>query len=378
VGGFDALLGGRAGAGSIPLPPNTAEVGPVAARPATGVARRAPGQPPPRPGGADPGPARPVGLVGRVGTSGPRPAVSVSSALARLAETVSAYLALTKPRIVELLLITTVPAMLLAARRHGTPIDLGWLGLVLATLVGGALGAGAANTLNCVLDRDIDAVMNRTRRRPIPSGRVRTDRAAAFAIILGLAAAVELAVLVNVLAAVLTIGAALFYVVVYTAVLKRRTPQNIVIGGAAGALPPVIGWAGVTNDLSPTAILLFLIVFWWTPPHFWALSLGLVRDYARAGVPMLPVVRGVPETRRQIVRYSLGLVAVTLALWFVAGMGPLYGAVAVGLGARFIVQARRLDRDGTPAGAMRLYHASIAYLAALFAAIAVDALLFAS
>ncbi|MER3418483.1 MAG: protoheme IX farnesyltransferase [Chloroflexota bacterium] len=287
-----------------------------------------------------------------------------------------AYLALTKPRIVELLIITTVPTMLLAARRQGLPLDLPWLGLVIATVVGGALGAGAANALNCVLDRDIDAVMNRTRRRPIPSGRIRPGRAAAFGLALGLAAFVELALLVNLVAAALTIAAALFYVVGYTAILKRRTPLNIVIGGAAGALPPVIGWVAVTGGPSLAAILLFLIVVWWTPPHFWALSLGLVRDYARAGVPMLPVVRGVSETHRQIVRYSLVLVGLSLGFWLVAGMGPLYGGAAVVLGARFVEEARRLEREGTPAGAMRLYRASIGYLGVLFAAIALDALIF--
>lgn len=370
MGVFDALLGGRfvVGAG-VELPRGSAEA-PSAAAESVVVA------PPdfdlPSAGLRHGGATEPsVGWARRA-----RAAVSLRAGA--VAGTARAYLALTKPRIVELLLITTIPAMLLAARRHGVPIDLGWIGLVAATLVGGALGAGAANTLNCVLDRDIDAVMNRTRRRPIPSGRVSADRAAVFGIALGAAAAVELTVLVNPLAAALTIGAALFYVVVYTAVLKRRTPQNIVIGGAAGALPPVIGWAAVTNDLSLAALFLFLIVVWWTPPHFWALSLGLVRDYARAGVPMLPVVRGEAETYRQIVRYSLGLVVLSLGLWAAGGMGPLYGLAAVALGARFVIQALRLQRDGSPAGAMRLYHASIAYLAALFGAIAVDALLFVS
>lgn len=361
MGVFDALPGVRAaGEVSLPsLPSSSIEAHPSPAAEAVAIT-------------AD---IRSQGATGRWAS---RVLNSVPLWRTASARTVDTYLALTKPRIVELLLITTVPAMLLAARRHDVPIDLGWLGLVAATLVGGALGAGAANTLNCVLDRDIDAIMNRTRRRPIPSGRVRPDRAAAFGIVLGTAAAVELSVLVNTLAAALTIGAALFYVVVYTAVLKRRTPQNIVIGGAAGALPPVIGWAAVTHDVSLAALLLFLIVVWWTPPHFWALSLGLVRDYARAGVPMLPVVRGEAETYRQIVRYSLGLVVLSLGLWAAGGMGPLYGLAAVVLGVRFVVQARRVQREASPAGAMRLYHASIAYLAALFGAIALDALLFVS
>lgn len=303
---------------------------------------------------------------------------AVRARLARLVQTVRAYVALTKPRIVELLLITTVPTMLLAARRQGLPLDLAWLGLVAATVAGGALGAGGANALNCVLDRDIDAVMNRTRRRPIPSGRVSPGRAAAFGLGLGAVAFAELALLVNVTAAGLTIAAALFYVVGYTAILKRRTPLNIVIGGAAGAVPPIVGWVAVTGAPSLAAILLFLIVVWWTPPHFWALSLGLVRDYARARVPMLPVVRGVAETTRQIVGYSLGLVGLSLGFWLVAGMGPLYGAAAVILGIRLVTAARCLEREATPVAAMRLYRASIGYLGALFGAIALDALIFPS
>jgi protoheme IX farnesyltransferase len=367
VGVFDALLGGRFAVGAgVELPRRSAEApSAVAGDSVTPFDFDLPSARLRNRGATE----LAAGWAGRARPAASRRAETV-------ARTVRAYLALTKPRIIELLLITTIPAMLLAARRHGVPIDLGWLGLVAATLVGGALGAGAANTLNCVLDRDIDAIMNRTRRRPIPSGRVRADRAAVFGVALGAAAAVELSLLVNPLAAALTIGAALFYVVVYTAVLKRRTPQNIVIGGAAGALPPVIGWAAVTNDLSLAALFLFLIVVWWTPPHFWALSLGLVRDYARAGVPMLPVVRGEAETYRQIVRYSLGLVGLSLGFWLVAGMGPLYGAAALVLGVRFVEEARRLPDEGTPAGAMRLYRASIGYLGALFGAIALDALIF--
>lgn len=321
----------------------------------------------------------------RIAPLGPLPAVAGVGSLraaagrkwAAIEATVRAYLALTKPRIVELLLVTTVPSMLVAARRVGSPLDLEWLGLVGATLVGGALGAGAANTWNCVLDRDIDAVMQRTRRRPIPSGRIGPGRAAVFGLALGFVAFVELALLVNLAAAVLTIAAGLFYVLVYTAYLKRRTPLNIVIGGAAGALPPVIGWVAVTGSVSPTALLLFLIVVWWTPPHFWALSLGLVRDYARAGVPMLPVVGGEAETYRQIFRYSLGLVALSAALWYVGGLGPLYALAAVLLGIAFVQRARILRRDGGGARAMQLYHASIGYLAALFAAMALDAIVFA-
>ncbi|HYU49887.1 MAG TPA: heme o synthase [Candidatus Limnocylindria bacterium] len=289
------------------------------------------------------------------------------------ADTIRAYVALTKPRIIELLLVTTVPAMILAAR--------GWprLDLVWWTLLGGSLAAGSANAINCYLDRDIDELMARTRRRPLPAHEVEPDRAMLFGLALGLISFVELAWFVNLVSAFLALLAIAFYVVVYTLILKRTTPQNIVIGGAAGALPPVIGWAAVTGNVGLPALLLFALVFYWTPPHFWALSLRIRKDYAAAGVPMLPVVRGVPETTRQIGLYSILLVAISLVLWSVARMGLVYLATATVLGAIFLWQAYRLWRagsspEGSTAGAIRLYRYSITYLSLLFLAVAVDAL----
>lgn len=285
-------------------------------------------------------------------------------------DTVRAYVALTKPRIIELLLVTTVPAMIMAA--HGIPP----LGLILATLVGGSLAAGSANAINCYLDRDIDLLMTRTRRRPLPAQEVEPDRAVVFGIVLGVLAFVELTLLVNLLSAFLAVLAIAFYVVVYTMLLKRTTPQNIVIGGAAGALPPVIGWAAVTGHVGLTALVLFLIVFYWTPPHFWALSLRIAKDYKAAGVPMLPVVRGVPETTRQIAVYTVLLVAISLLLVAVGHLGLIYLVAAVGLGGAFVYQAFALWRDGTTARAIRLYKFSISYLTLLFVALALDALVF--
>ena len=225
-----------------------------------------------------------------------------------LRDTVTAYYRLTKPRIVLLLLITTVPAMLLAA--EGLPS----LWLILATLVGGALAAGSANSINMYLDRDIDAIMRRTRQRPLPSHAIAPEHALRFGFVLGAIAFYFLAVVVNVLAAVLALSAIAFYVFVYTMWLKRTTAQNIVIGGAAGAVPALVGWAAVTGTLAWPAVVLFGIVFVWTPPHFWALAMRFSGDYAAAGVPMLPVVRGEAETRRQILLYSLVLFATTLAV----------------------------------------------------------------
>jgi len=288
-------------------------------------------------------------------------------------DTVRSYIALTKPRIIELLLVTTVPAMFLAA--HGWPrLDLVWW-----TLVGGSLAAGSANAINCYLDRDIDGLMARTRRRPLPAHEVEPERAVVFGIVLGVLAFVELVWFVNLISAFLALLAIAFYVVVYTMILKRTTPQNIVIGGAAGALPPVIGWAAVTGNVGVPALLLFALVFYWTPPHFWALSLRIRKDYAAAGVPMLPVVRGIPETTRQIALYTVLLVAISLVLWSVARMGAIYLGSAIILGAVFLWQAYRLWRVGTSAeastaGAIRLYKYSITYLSLLFLAIAVDAL----
>ena len=292
---------------------------------------------------------------------------------------VRAYIALTKPRIIELLLVTTVPAMVLATR-WVPGLDWGdWGWKVVWTLIGGTLAAGSANAINCYLDRDIDSLMTRTRRRPLPAHQVEPENAVVFGIALGVVSFALMAWTINLLAAFLTLLAIGFYVVVYTMLLKRSTPQNIVIGGAAGALPPVIGWVAVTGNVGIPALILFAIVFYWTPPHFWALSLRIRKDYAAAGVPMLPVVRGIPETTRQIALYTLLMVAISLVLWPVARMGLVYLGAAVGLGAVFVWQALALWRRGSSEeastqGAIRLYKYSISYLSLLFVAIAVDAL----
>ncbi|HET7473471.1 MAG TPA: heme o synthase [Candidatus Limnocylindrales bacterium] len=298
-------------------------------------------------------------------------------------DTIRAYIALTKPRIIELLLVTTVPAMVLATRQV-PGIQLGhWAWLTVWTLVGGTLAAGSANAINCYIDRDIDELMNRTRRRPLPARQVEPERAVVFGLALGAAAFAVLAFFVNLLAAFLGLLAIAFYVVVYTILLKRSTPQNIVIGGAAGALPPVIGWAAVTGNVGVPALILFALVFYWTPPHFWALSLRIRKDYAAAGVPMLPVVRGIPETTRQIGFYTILMVAISLVLFAVARMGPIYLAAAVVLGALFLRQAYGLWRragseEESTAGAIKLYRYSISYLTLLFAAIALDTLVVAA
>jgi protoheme IX farnesyltransferase len=289
-----------------------------------------------------------------------------------LRDSVRAYVALTKPRIIELLLVTTVPAMVLAQRGVPSLALIGW------TLVGGALAAGSANAINCYLDRDIDLLMARTRRRPLPAHEVDPANAVVFGVVLGVISFAVLAWFVNLLSAFLALLAIAFYVFVYTLMLKRTTPQNIVIGGAAGALPPVIGWTAVTGNIEIPALILFALVFYWTPPHFWALSLRIRRDYEAAGVPMLPVVKGIAETSRQIVLYSLVMVAISLVLWVVARMGWIYLAAAVVLGILFIRQAVVLWRQGTSpeastAQAIRLYKYSISYLALLFAAVAIDA-----
>jgi protoheme IX farnesyltransferase len=296
-----------------------------------------------------------------------------------LGDSVRAYIALTKPRIIELLLVTTVPAMVLATREVPGIDWTNWGWLVAWTLIGGTLAAGSANAINCYLDRDIDELMARTRRRPLPAHQVEPERAVVFGIVLGVISFAVMAYFVNLVAAFLTLLAIAFYVVVYTIMLKRTTPQNIVIGGAAGALPPVIGWAAVTGNVGIPALLLFAIVFYWTPPHFWALSLRIRKDYAAAGVPMLPVVKGIPETTRQIALYTVLMVAISFVLWAVARMGVVYLVAAAVLGAMFLWQAYRLWRHGTSeeastAGAIRLYRYSISYLTLLFAAVAVDAL----
>jgi protoheme IX farnesyltransferase len=295
------------------------------------------------------------------------------------AQIIRAYVALTKPRIIELLLVTTVPAMVLASRQvPGIALgEFGWL--TFWTLVGGTLAAGSANAINCYLDRDIDLLMARTRRRPLPAHQVEPEQAVVFGIALGVVSLVLMAWFVNLVAAFLTLLAIGFYVVVYTILLKRSTPQNIVIGGAAGALPPVIGWAAITGSVGLPAILLFALVFYWTPPHFWALSLRIRRDYEAAGVPMLPVVRGIPETTRQIGLYTVLLVAISLVFFAVGRMGSIYLGAAIVLGAIFLWQAYRLWRVGaseeqSTAVAIRLYRYSISYLSLLFLAVAVDAI----
>jgi protoheme IX farnesyltransferase len=280
------------------------------------------------------------------------------------------YVTLTKPRIMSLLLITGLCAMFVGAQ--GAPRAL----LVLVTMTGLALACGGASALNHVLDRDIDKLMGkRTRARPLAAGRMPASRALEFGLTLSAFSFVLLASLVNVLAAVLALVGNLFYVLVYTRWLKRTTPQNIVIGGAAGAVPPLVGWAAATGNLTLPALWLFLIVFFWTPPHFWALALLIRRDYEAARIPMLPVVRGVRETTRQIVLYSLVLVAVTVVPFVWGPLGVVYLGAALALGAAFLLLAVRLRREATPRQASVLFHFSLLYLALLFAAMAVDPLL---
>ncbi len=294
-----------------------------------------------------------------------------------------ALIALTKPRIIELLLVTTVPTMLLAQR--GLPS----LRLVLVTLVGGTLAAGSANTINCYIDRDIDAVMKRTSRRPLVNkqGVITPTEALVWGIALGAGATALLGLMANWLAASLADAAILFYVFVYTLLLKRRSPSNIVIGGAAGCFPVLVGWAAVKGTVAIPAIVLFTVIFLWTPPHFWALAMKFRKDYAAAGVPMLPVVAAPAQVTRKIVWYSYAMVAATLAL--VPYAGWVYGAGALGLGGWFLVEAHRLHAQvvrasAAPAAAtaaserpvpMRLFHLSIAYLTQLFTAVAVTAIL---
>jgi heme o synthase len=282
-------------------------------------------------------------------------------------QSAKAYFLLTKPRIIELLLVTTVPTMFIAARGVPSP----WL--MAATLFGGALSAASANVLNCYLDRDIDALMRRTARRPLPAHRVEPGDALRFGLVLGVAGFVWLWATVNLLSAVLATSAILFYVFVYTIGLKRRSTQNIVIGGAAGAVPVLVGWSAVTGRVDLPALVLFAIIFYWTPPHFWALSLRYKDDYAAAGVPMLPVVRGAKETSTQILYYTVLLVAVTLLLYPAGRMGALYLAAAVALGGAFIWRALELRRDLDGRRAIRLFSFSNTYLALLFGAMAVDA-----
>ena len=285
-------------------------------------------------------------------------------------DTVRAYVALTKPRIIELLLVTTVPTMVLAA--GGLPS----IWLMVAVVLGGTLAAGGANAINMYVDRDIDDIMRRTRHRPLPRHAVPPRHALAFGIGLSVVAFVFLVLTVNLLSAVLALSATAFYVFVYTMWLKRTTPQNIVIGGAAGCVPVLVAWAAVTGEVGLPALVLFAIVFYWTPPHFWALALRYRGDYAAANVPMLPVVRGEAETARQIVLYTIALIAVSLLLLPAAGMGWLYLVAAIVLGAVFLVYAMRLRADAANGrAAIRLFRFSISYLTLLFAAVAADALI---
>jgi protoheme IX farnesyltransferase len=285
-------------------------------------------------------------------------------------DSLRAYLALTKPRIIELLLVTTVPTMVLAQRGVPSP----WL--MCAVILGGSLAAGGANTINMYLDRDIDDLMRRTRHRPLPRHVIAPARALVFGIALSLASFAWLTITVNLLSALLAASAIGFYVFVYTLWLKRSTPQNIVIGGAAGCVPVLVAWAAVTGTVQVPALVLFAIVFYWTPPHFWALALRYRGDYAAASVPMLPVVRGEAETARQIVIYTILLVVVSLLLFPAARMGLIYLVAAVLLGAGFIWYAVRVMRDTTDGrAAIRLFRFSISYLTLLFAAVALDSLM---
>nr|WP_238154609.1 MULTISPECIES: heme o synthase [unclassified Ornithinimicrobium] len=286
------------------------------------------------------------------------------------------YVSLTKPRIIELLLVTTFPVMFLAER--GVPSV--WL--IVATLIGGSLAAASANTLNCVLDRDIDAQMQRTANRPLVTGTIPVRNAVVFGAVLGVASVLWLGLVVNWFSAWLALGAILLYVVFYTMVLKRRTSQNIVWGGVAGCMPVLIGWSAVTNSLSWSAVILFLVVFFWTPPHYWPLSMRFREDYANAGVPMLPVVAEDTAVGRQVVLYAWATVLASLVLIPVAPMGWVYAVVAVVSGALFVVESHRLHSrakagvTGKRLGAMRLFHYSISYLTLLFLGVAVDPLLY--
>jgi protoheme IX farnesyltransferase len=289
---------------------------------------------------------------------------AVTSETSRLRQVLSDYFELTKPKVQSLLLFTTVATMYVA----GDPP----LGLVLLTCLGGALSAGGAGAINHWYDRDLDAQMARTAQRPIPAGRISPRAALTFGILLGTGSFVLLTLTVNVLAALFALAGFLGYVLVYTVWLKRSTPQNIVIGGAAGAVPPLVAWSAVTGSLDGAALYLFAIVFYWTPPHFWALSLLMKNEYAKAGVPMLPVVRGEEETRWQILLYTLLLVAVTLLPFAGQLFDGIYLIAALGLGGTFALLAVLLRRRKDRRSALRLYLFSLAYLALLFTAMVVD------
>lgn len=281
---------------------------------------------------------------------------------------ISAYVALTKPRIIELLLVTTVPAMVVAAE--------GWPGtrLVIMTVLGGSLAAGGANATNMYIDRDIDRIMERTKGRPLVTGEVQPVPALVFAISLQAIAFALLWVEVNLLAASLALGAGLFYIFVYSLWLKRSSTSNIVIGGAAGSVPPVIGWAAVTNSVELPAVVLFVLVFLWTPPHFWALAMRYADDYSAADVPMLPSVASNDTTTAKILAYSVAVLLSALAFWPAAGLGPIYGVAATFASGLFVLHAARLRKDPTPKQAMRTFGFSITMLTVAFAAMAIDEL----
>ena len=281
-------------------------------------------------------------------------------------QTIANYVDLMKPHVTVLLLGVTAAAMAIA--KQGLPPLL----LVIPTLLGGAMAAGSANCINCYIDRDIDQIMGRTQRRSLPSGRVEPRQALVFGIILGVAAFIILTVFVNLLSALLACSAILFYVFVYTLGLKRTSTQNIVIGGAAGAVPVLVGWAAITGTVGIPAVWLFAIIFFWTPPHFWALSLLIQKDYEKANIPMLPVVKGAAETRRQILLYSLLLLALTLGLFAFGIMGYFYLVGAGVLGGGLLYLALRLWRNQSKKSALTLFWYSNMYLAAIFAIMVLD------
>lgn len=293
---------------------------------------------------------------------------------ARIASRVGAYVALTKPRIIELLLVTTLPTMILAER--GFPS----IWLVVATLIGGTLAAGSANALNCYFDRDIDVVMHRTKRRPLVTGEITPRAAIIFGLVLGAISVLWLGFFVNWVSSLLGFIAIFFYVVVYTVILKRRTSQNIVWGGAAGCMPVLIGWAAVTGSLTWAPLVLFGIIFFWTPPHYWPLAMRFRKDYAAAGVPMLPVVADDARVARNIMWHSAAMVACSIALIPIGPTGWFYGVSAVLLGGWFLGAAimlwRRTVREERRLGEMKLFHWSITYLTLLFVALALDPFLF--
>ena len=278
------------------------------------------------------------------------------------------YVSLTKPRIMVLLLVTAMTGLFLG--EQGVPS----LTLVIVVLIGGAFASGGASSLNHYLDRDIDSKMNRTKNRPIPSKQISPVEALLFGVVLNALGFLVFIYWANLLSAMLAITGTLFYIFVYTMLLKRNTPQNIVLGGAAGAIPPLVGYAAVTGTVSMSAIYLFLIIFFWTPPHFWSLALMIKDDYERAGIPMLPVVKGVDQTKRSIFAYTVFLIGLTLGFVWMEGMGWLYFITSLVLGSMFVYYAWALLRRGTERATKRMYLYSLAYLFLLFAAIMLDAI----